>query len=87
MEYYSAIKKDENCVIFRNMKGPRDYHTKWSKLDRERQTGYCLHVEFWKKGYRWTYMQKRNSTTDIENKFLVSKGERGGSRDKLGVLD
>ena len=35
MEYYSAIKMNEICS---NMDGPRDYHTKWSKLDRERKT-------------------------------------------------
>ena len=27
------------------MDGPRDYHTKWSKSDRERQIIYCLYVE------------------------------------------
>ena len=37
MEYYSAIKKEWNNAIWRNMNGPRDYHTKWSKPDRERQ--------------------------------------------------
>ena len=33
--YYSAIKK--NHAIFTNMDGHRDYHTKWSKSDRERK--------------------------------------------------
>ena len=28
MEYYSAIKKNENNAICSNMDGPRDYHTK-----------------------------------------------------------
>ena len=32
VEYYSAIKKKEICS---NMDGPRDYHTKWSKSERE----------------------------------------------------
>ena len=35
MEYYSAIKKWNNA-IFSNMDGPRDYHTKWSKSDKDR---------------------------------------------------
>ena len=35
-EYYSAIKKEWNNAICSNMDGPRDYHSKWSKLDRER---------------------------------------------------
>ena len=29
--------KKENNAICSNMDGPRDYHTKWSKSDRERQ--------------------------------------------------
>ena len=32
-------KKWSNAIC-RNMDGPRDYHTKWSKLDRERQIAY-----------------------------------------------
>ena len=39
MEYYSAIKKNEIMPFAVNMDGPRDYHTKWSKSDRERQNG------------------------------------------------
>ena len=34
MEYYSLIKK-RNDAICSNMDGPRDYHAKWSKTDRE----------------------------------------------------
>ena len=30
-------KKEWNSAICSNMDGPRDYHTKWSKSDRERQ--------------------------------------------------
>ena len=33
LEYYSAIKKNEICS---NMGGPRDYHTKWSKPDKDK---------------------------------------------------
>ena len=38
-------KKEWNIVICNNMDGPRDYHTKRSKLDRERQISYHLYVE------------------------------------------
>ena len=36
MEYYSANKKEQNCVICRDMDGARDCHTDWSKSERER---------------------------------------------------
>ena len=39
-----------------------------------------------KKGYKGTYSQNRNRLTDIENKLMVTKGEKG-RRDKLGVWD
>ena len=42
MEYYSAIKKEWKNAICSNMDGPGDYHTKWSKSDRERQTPYDI---------------------------------------------
>ena len=38
MEYYSAIKK--NAIMSfsaTRMNEPRDYHTKWSKSDKDRQ--------------------------------------------------
>ena len=42
MECYSAIKKEGNNAICSNMDGPRDYHTKWSKPERERQISYDM---------------------------------------------
>ena len=33
-------KKEWNNAICSNMDGPRDYHTKWSKSERERQISY-----------------------------------------------
>ena len=40
-QYYLAIK-NQNIAICNNMGGPRDYHTKWSKSDREKQISYNL---------------------------------------------
>ena len=78
-------KKEWNNAICSNMDGPRDYHTKWSKSDGERQISYHLYVEskIWQK---WTYVQNRNRLTDIENRRVVAKGERQ-ERDKLGAWD
>ena len=69
------------------MDGPRDYHTKWSKSDKERQMSYDI-TYMWnlKKLYKWIYLQNRNRVTDVENKLMVTKGESGG-KDKLGDWD
>ena len=68
------------------MNGPGGYHPKWSKSDRERQISYDItHMWNLKKKYKWTYIQNRNKSTDIENKLMVTKGE--GVRDKLEVWD
>ena len=36
MEYYSAIKKEQNNAICSNMDATRDYHTKQSKSDKDK---------------------------------------------------
>ena len=58
MEYYSAIKKQNNAICS-NMDEPRDCHTEWSKSD----TGKKYHMLLLmygilrgKKGYQWTYL-------------------------------
>ena len=35
-------KKELNNTICRNINGPRDCHTEWSKSDRERQVSYDI---------------------------------------------
>ena len=42
MEYYSAMKKEQNNVTGRNRDGTRDSHTKWSQSKRERQISYDI---------------------------------------------
>ena len=42
MEYYSAIKKNEKNDICSKVDGPRDYHTKQSKSERDRQIPYDI---------------------------------------------
>ena len=72
-------KKEWNNAICSNMDRPRDYYTKWSKSDRERQISYDI-TYMWnlKKWYKWTYLQNRNRSTDVENKLRVTQGERDG---------
>ena len=38
---------------------------------------HMIYVES-KKWYKWIYSQNRNSVTDVENKLMVTKGERAG---------
>ena len=72
---YSSLYTPAIC---KNMDGPRDYHTTWSKPDRERQG-----ILKKKKRYKWIYVQNKNRSTDTENKLTVTKG-KGGNR---GVSD
>ena len=47
-------KNEGNNAICSNMDGPRDYHTKWNKQDRERQISYNI-TYMWnlKKRQKW----------------------------------
>ena len=84
VEYYSAIKEWNNAICS-NMGEPKDYHTKWTKSNRERwvtyNTTYMWKVKKW---YKWN-LRNRNRLTDIENKLKVTEGERGW-RNKLWVV-
>ena len=82
-EYYSAIKKEWNNAIRSNMDGHRDYHTKLSKSDRERQI-YHSYVESTFKN-ELIYKTEAASQISKSNLWLL-KGRHGG-RDKLWVLD
>ena len=80
-------KKEWNNANCSNMDGPRDCHTEWSKLDRERQS-YHLYAESKKKKKdtnELVYKTETNSQTQKTNLWL-QKG-KGGGRDKLGAWD
>ena len=82
MDYYSAIKKNE--II--------PFAATWMDLEnsilsevQERQILYDI-------TYMWNLKNNTNGSTykierltDMENKLIVTKGEREGGRDKLGV--
>ena len=59
-------KREQNNAICSNMDGPRDCHTEWGKLDRERQISYGI-AYMWnlKKEYKWTHLWNRNRVTDV----------------------
>ena len=48
------------------MDGPRDYHTKWSKPDRERQILYDI-------TYMWTLKKKKERQTNLFGTSLVAE--------------
>ena len=59
------------------MNRPRVNHIKWNKSERERQISYdSTYMWNLKNWYKWTYLQNRNKFTDIESKFMVTKGGR-----------
>ena len=46
---------------------------------RERQILYDIaYMWNFQKWYKWIYLQNRNRVTDVENKLMVTKGEKAG---------
>ena len=67
-------KKEWNKAICSIMYGPRDYHSKWSKSEREKQILY-MNAHMWnlEEQSRWTYLQSRKKT-DIEQTYGYQEG-------------
>ena len=64
-----------------------DYHIKWSKSDKDKyRVSFICGIK--KKWYKGTDSQNRNKLTDMENKLMVTKGDREGwEGNKLGIGD
>ena len=73
-------KKEQNCAICRDVDGPIDCHTEWSKSEREKQIYNIAYLWSLEKWYIWTYFQSRNRDTDAENKCMDTKRGEGGER-------
>ena len=58
------------------MDGPQDYYAKWNKPNRERQISYEI-TYMWIIKIKRIYLQNTSIPTDIENKLMVTKGQRG----------
>ena len=56
-------KKEWNNAISSNMGGPRDYHVKWSKPDREGQISCAI-------AYMWN-LKKENATNELTYKTEI----------------
>ena len=74
-----SLQKEWINAICCNMDECRDYHTNRGKSDQRKINiiWYYLFVES-KKWYKWTYLQKGNRLTDIDNKLMFTKKEWGG---------
>ena len=80
-------KKEQNWVICRDVDGPTVCHTERSKSEREKQISYInTYIRNLEKWYRRTYLQGRNRDTDVENKHMDTKVQKGGW-DELGDWD
>ena len=60
------------------MDGPRDDHTKWSQIEKDKNHMISLVCGSNKKLYKWTYLQSKNRLTDFKIKPMVTKVETWG---------
>ena len=82
MRYYSATKKNEIMPFAVTL--VQVEISQWVTQVRKRKTNtiwYHLHVES-KIWHKRTYLQNRKRLTDIQNRFVVAKGEVGGRGEK-----
>ena len=74
-----SLKEEQNWIICRDVDGPQDCHTEWSKSEREKQISRIIaHIWNLEKWYRSTGLQGRNRDTNVEKKHMDTKGESGG---------
>ena len=69
------------------MDGPGDYHTQWSKSEKDKRHMLSLYVES-RNTNEPVYKTKQNrKTQDLENRVVVAKGEGGeGGKDwEIGI--
>ena len=78
-------RKEQNNAICRNMDATRDYHTKWSQSERERQVSYDI-TYMWNLKYGTNKpIYKTERLTGSEKRHVVAKGEEGGEEGGVGV--
>ena len=81
-------KKEWNNAICSNIDGPRDYHTKWSKSDRERQISYDIaYMQYLKKMIQMHLFTKQKQTHRLREWTYGYWGGKVEGMDRLGVWD
>ena len=90
MEYCSAIKEEQNNTICSNMDGTGDFHTKWSKSERERQIPYDI-TYIWNLIYSTNKPFHRKETHGLGEQTWGCQGGRLGEgvgcTGNLGLTD
>ena len=86
MEYYSAIKKNEIMPFAATWMDLKIVIL--SEVNQAEKDEYCmtaLMCGILKKWYKWTYLQNRNRVKDVENNLMVTRGEGGRDKWKIGM--
>ena len=78
MEYYSAIKKDELIPSSATWMDLESITLSEVRQIRRNIGCHPLYAESKKKWYKWTYLRSTNWLTDLENEFMVIRGEGWG---------
>ena len=86
IEYYSAMKKGQNNVICSNMDGAGDSHTKWSKLERERQITHDI-TFVWNLIYGTNEIFHRKETHGVEEQTCGCQGGGQSGMDWESVVN
>ena len=74
MEYYSAIKKEQNNAICSMMDLEIVILSEVSQTQKNKYHTISLLHGILKKGYKCTYLQNRSRVTDEEDQLLVTRG-------------
>ena len=85
MQYYLAIKKEWNNAICSNMDGSRDYHTEWSKSEKDKYHMTLLICRILKNDTNELIYMIGTGSQILKRSLWLPKGK--GGRDKLGVWD
>ena len=87
VEYYSAIKRQKNAICS-NINATSESHTKWSKLEGERQIPYIIYLWNLKYGTN-DHIHKQKQIMAKENRpvFAGRRGDKVGCIGSLGLVD
>ena len=83
-------KKEWNNATCSNIDGPRHYHTKWSKTEKDKHhmvlcICWFLKIKRERERYKQTYIQNKTNLKTWKTNLWLPKGKSKGG--KLGVWD